>query len=109
MLLIAAFTITPIADAALCATDGQLSESSVVGDGDSAELSVAVDEEGHDGSSPLDLLQDHCEHGHCHHAASHITADTPNTNLARRQGHEWTSYQGAASYTPDGLMRPPKA
>lgn len=107
MLLIAVFTIAPFADAALCATDGQMTQSPV--DGDSFPLSVVADEDGHDGNDPLDLSQDHCEHGHCHHTASHAVANISITHFALRQGHEWPSRVGAVSHTPDGLMRPPKA
>lgn len=98
-LLFAVFVLTPIADMLLCATEVEASY-----------LSLTVDEERTAAEHGLpDLLQEHCDHGHCHHGLAHISTDIPGADLSWRQVHRWSDYGAAVSFTPDELMRPPKA
>lgn len=96
-LLIAVFVVIPVADAALCALEGE-----------ATHLSLAVDEDGHEDDNLFDLSQGHCEHGHCHHTTSHVSTDILASGTWRH-AHHWPEYDTAVSYTPDGLKRPPKA
>src|SRR5690554_4693580 len=85
-LLIAVFVVIPLADAALCGTEAQ-----------SSHLSLSVDEDRHDETSLPDFLQDHCEHGHCHHnTTAYVATNIPGADLGWRQVHRWPDYDVAA-------------
>lgn len=98
-LLIAVFVVIPVADAALCGEEVQ-----------SSHLSLSVDEDHNSDETSLpDFLQDHCEHGHCHHTTACVAISIAGADLRWRQAHIWPDYDAAVSFTPEGLKRPPKA
>lgn len=97
-LLIAVFVIVPIADAVICGVEVESSRSLHSFDHSPSEQ-----------TNLPDFLQDHCEHGHCHHTPSNLSARIPEADHSRRQIPKWPEYRLATSFEPDELMRPPKA
>lgn len=103
-LLIAAFVVVPLVDAAFCALEDEIAHVSIAADGDS-QPGYQVQDEG----SPFTTVDGHCDHGHCHHTTSHVCATSSGTAPVGRLIYQLADYQKAVSYTPDGLIRPPKA
>ena len=98
-LVVAAFVIAPIADAAACGPE-PLAAHQVI-DHDPA----AGDHDGSGGEPGL------CAHGHCHHTASaraEAGDDLP-LQVYSRPVHAFPISEVRASIAPDGLIRPPRA
>lgn len=98
-LLVAAFVVAPMADAATCAPEAPAAHLQADHDPSTGD---------HTGKGA-----DHgvCAHGHCHHVTGE-RASTPEIGLA---GYEARTLHGrlrddvAPSHAPDGLKRPPRA
>lgn len=103
-LLLAVFALVLVSDALLCSADDPMHAAS----GAASDAFAMSDADASGGVAP-DLLQGHCEHGHCHHLVLHPGVDNQGVHLVRHRSHEWPSCDGMISYAPDGLMRPPKA
>lgn len=97
-LLIAVFVVIPVADAALCGTEVQ-----------DSSLSFSIETDRHDETSLPDILQDHCEQGHCHHPTAYVVPSIPEADLERCPVHRWPDYNAAVSFMPDRLKHPPRA
>ena len=95
-LLVAAFVVAPVADAATCSPEPPAAHAAV--DHDPAQGD-------HGGSKEL------CAHGHCHHTASARTdaANDLALELHARPVHTFPSTDSRASFAPEGLIRPPRA
>lgn len=100
MLLLVAFVVMPVADAAMCGTEEMAAHAS----------DIAADNHAKDDSRD-DQSSGHCIHGHCHHnTSSNIPADPiAATDSLWHSLKRASTYEAFASYTPDGLIRPPQA
>lgn len=98
-LVIAAFVVVPVSDAAACAPEPVAAHQAF--DHDPA----AGDHNGPGGEHGL------CAHGHCHHTASerHATSEFGLAEAFVQTRHGRPQDDGVASFAANGLMRPPRS
>lgn len=97
-LVVAAFFVVPVADAATCVPELPAAHASVDHDPSQGD---------HTGSAEHGI----CAHGHCHHTASaraEAGDDLP-LQVYSRPVHAFPVSEVRASIAPDGLIRPPRA
>lgn len=97
-LVIAAFVVVPVSDAAACAPEPV-----------AAHQSFDHDPAGGDHSAPGE--NGVCAHGHCHHTASerHATSEFGIAEAFVQTRHDRPQDDGVASFAANGLMRPPRS
>lgn len=97
-LVIAAFVVVPVSDAAACAPEPA-----------AAHQSVDHDPAGGDHSAPGE--NGVCAHGHCHHTATerHTTSDFGFAVDFIQARHDRPHDDGVTSFAADGLKRPPRS
>ncbi|GEC02251.1 hypothetical protein EJ082_16285 [Brevundimonas diminuta] len=97
-LVIAAFLVAPVTDAAACAPEPLAAHQSLDHD------PSAGDHNGSGGDMGL------CSHGHCHHTASerHVTDEIDSAELSGHTTHAAPLNDGPASFPNNGLKRPPR-
>lgn len=97
-LLIAAFLVAPVADAAICAPETPAAQAIADHDLSPGHRSDGGAEHGA------------CSHGHCHHAQGERAsgADLAIAPVHARARHDPPRDDAAASRAPDGLKRPPR-
>lgn len=97
----------PLADAVACAGDGFESSSAI-----SADLDMSAGQHVHepgDGDERPPLEGGHCEHGHCHNAATFEGGNSAQTHTVLRDGPVSLDSARLIPDMPGGLERPPKA
>lgn len=103
-LLLGAFAIIPLVDAAACMIEVGTVDVPIAADG-----GKQPDHQTQEKGSSFAFVDGHCDHGHCHHTTSHVCATASGTAPVDRVRYDLMDFKKALSHSPDGLIRPPKA
>jgi hypothetical protein len=98
VLLIASFIIGPVVDSATCAVES----------GDAHSFVQTEAEHANEGAADSDHGNGCCCHQHCHHTPAQVPRDSTAAATPRDPAGARPDGVALASYTPGGLIRPPK-